>query len=110
MISSSTFRLALALALALASGPRVAQAAGDPAAVLAELAKVQAEVRANPAKARTAKCPADVNALAGLPLGQVLIELGQPDASSSNSISYSLVTFRFDGSGKINAVECRPAK
>ncbi|TWO73403.1 hypothetical protein FN976_00730 [Caenimonas sedimenti] len=114
--------LVVASALALACGVSVGQPA-DPSALLAELAKTLSDVRANPAAASRARCPANLSTLAGLPVGRVIIELGQPPQSSSdNALRYPIaggqatgarageLAFKFDGKGNVSAVECRQAK
>jgi hypothetical protein len=115
---------ALAAALVFAGLPASGRAA-EPSAVLGELARQMAEARADPAKARSARCPSNAGVLAGVPLGQVLIELGQPNVSGQdNSLTYSYgrsnagergggfpeLTFRFNGQGVVSGVECHVAK
>jgi hypothetical protein len=114
--------LAAALVFACLSIPG---RAAEPSAVLGELARQMAEARADPAKARSARCPSNAGVLAGVPLGQVLIELGQPNVSGQdNSLTYSYgrsnagergggfpeLTFRFNGQGVVSGVECHVAK
>ena len=115
---------ALAAALMLMSLSAPGRAA-DPSAVLGELARQIADARADQAKARSARCPSNAGTLVGVALGQVLIELGQPNVSGpDNSLTYSYgrsnagergggfpeLTFRFNGQGVVSGVECHVAK
>jgi len=115
---------AFAAALLLASLSVPARAA-EASAVLGDLARQIADARADPAKARSARCPSNTGALVGVALGQVLIELGQPNVSGQdNSLTYSYgrsnagergggfpeLTFRFNGQGVVSGVECHVAR
>jgi hypothetical protein len=117
---------ALLIALVLGCGPAIGWSA-EPATVLAEVARALADSRASPARSAAARCPANAGVLAGLPVGQVLIELGQPNVENADAsaITYLFasepnraargggfpeLTFRFDRQGKISSVECRHAK
>lgn len=111
--------------LVLACGASWGQAA-NPSATLAEIARTMADVRANPANASRVRCPANLASLVGVPLGQVLIELGQPPQNPDpNALVYPLagsrpgesrgaaspvLTFKFDGKGVVSSVDCRPAR
>lgn len=106
---------AVLVALALACASALAQPADAQSAVLADLSRLMGDVRANPAKAKTAKCPPNTNALVGVPIGRVLIELGQAEGPQKpDSLAYRIgaleLAFRFNGQGAVSAVECRPAR
>jgi len=111
------FLFIAALPLAFACADAMAQSAEQTSA-LGDLSKLMADIHANPAKARTARCPSNTGKLAGLPLGSVIVELGQPDPHTkqdANAVAYPMgsggpvVTFRFDKQGLVTSVECKRA-
>lgn len=110
--------LSAVAAILLACVPAMAQPA-DPSPVLADLSRMLA------AKPGAARCPANTKPLVGLPLGRILVELGQsdmPQDPKQNAITYAArnssggaggfpqVIFRFDAQGVVSTVECRPSK
>jgi hypothetical protein len=111
--------IAVALFLAVACGHATAQSA-DPSALLADLARSLGEARSGKAKSPGVRCPANAGTLAGVPIGRVLVELGQPDPvpnAKENTATYVFgragapeITFRFDNQGVVKSVECRPGR
>lgn len=115
----------LAPMLALACSASFGQAA-DPSAILAEIARTMADARANPANASRVRCPANLGKLVGLPLGQIMIELGQPPQNSAGNVlvypmavsrpgesrggGFPELTFKFDAKGVVSSVDCRQAR
>lgn len=108
------------LCLALVVASTTVHAQSGASGLLQEVSRLMADARANPARAKSLKCPANVGALVGAPVGQVLIELGQPGGAQDakdNAMTYEFgkgapvaLKLRYDAQGTVKSAECVKAQ